>query len=615
MKKHFNIVIFAIFILISCKDNFAPEAPIDVVEDQMQIAASPGANIYLDRSQGDAVALTFDWNEAHSRGAGTTISYHFRLTKIGGTSVQMIDSASIPQRSISFTHNQLNELLTELGALEGAEVTLKAQVAAEVSGATQTLLPELTTTNLSITTYPSITGPRINDEHFVAIEGSDDMRVELTFTQNTLISIEGFPNLEQWFINPDFVDNTGRFIALTGKYRITAVAASKYFRIEVMDGDNLASLNADGTGAIWVLGPGIGNPLVKDGLVDWNADRSICLAPIGNKKYQLTGAVGERFRIDGTNWDLKFMVAKSSWTSIKHHLHTGDSQAKFSADLTANPYIHINSGDDLKLKYLGAIAPGTTVRLILDASQGVGNIKLSIESLNSAPAFPATINGTPMTPIDLAGFLATANVEFTQASPVVIGGIDPASLADWFIDPDFIDLQTGVPIFVPVSGKYRVIANVKEKYLRFYMLNAAGTEAATLQPDGTGTIWIQGDGIGKPSIALGQPGWGCPNDNSICMANIGGGIFRTTLTAGQQINIGSTNFKFFFQPCWGGECIGGATDLGAGKVHLENLNADLVDLSNDGNITAFKGVAGAKYTITIDANGFPAQFTLAVQER
>lgn len=55
-----------------------------------------------------------------------------------------------------------------------------------------------------------------------------------------------------------------------------------------MNGNNLASLNADSTGAIWIIGEGIGKPKVSSNQVGWNTDKALFMAPIGNKKYLVT---------------------------------------------------------------------------------------------------------------------------------------------------------------------------------------------------------------------------------------------------------------------------------------------------------------------------------------
>jgi len=124
---------------------------------------------------------------------------------------------------------------------------------------------------------------RIDDDHFKA---------ELNFTQGETVTIDGFEDLENWWIDSDFFtkeDNGDiKFNAMSGKYRVTADFANKYFVVEAMNGNNLATLNSDGTGAIWIIGEGIGKPDVSSNQVGWNTDKALCMAPIGNKKYQVT---------------------------------------------------------------------------------------------------------------------------------------------------------------------------------------------------------------------------------------------------------------------------------------------------------------------------------------
>lgn len=45
-----------------------------------------------------------------------------------------------------------------------------------------------------------------------------------------------------------------------------------------------------------------------------------------------------------------------------------------------------------------------------------------------------------------------------------------------------------------------------------------GTSTATLNDDGTGALWIIGDGIGKPSVATNAVGW--TTEKGLCMSQI-----------------------------------------------------------------------------------------------
>src|SRR5690606_14584288 len=103
--------------------------------------------------------------------------------------------------------------------------------------------------------------------------------------------------------------------------------------------------------------------------------------------------------------------------------------------------------------------------------------------------------------------------------------------------------------FAPMSGDYRITANFSLKY--FMVEKLLGGDLATLQPDGTGAVWIIGDGIGKPSIASNTVGWN--PDKALCMAPIGDKKYQITVVAGTTVKADDINFKFFHQKNWGGE--------------------------------------------------------------
>ncbi|WP_270090718.1 DUF5125 domain-containing protein [Sphingobacterium sp. SYP-B4668] len=145
---------------------------------------------------------------------------------------------------------------------------------------------------------------RVNDDNFKA---------ELQMTKGELVTVDGIEGIDEWWMDPDYFkkDDTGKwtFHAATGKYRVTANFPNKYLIVEAMDGNNLASLKADGTGAIWIIGEGIGKPSVAANQVGWNTDKALCLAPIGNKKYQITVTGNKTIKTDNINF--KFFHQKN----------------------------------------------------------------------------------------------------------------------------------------------------------------------------------------------------------------------------------------------------------------------------------------------------------------
>ncbi len=138
---------------------------------------------------------------------------------------------------------------------------------------------------------------RLDDTHFKA---------ELNMTKSNPVTIDGISDLKDWWIDPDFfsqsADGAITFNGVSGKYRITADFALKYFVVEAMAGNELAKLQEDGTGAVWIIGEGVGKPKMSSNQVGWNTDKALCLAPQGNKKYQITLKAGESVNTDNINF-------------------------------------------------------------------------------------------------------------------------------------------------------------------------------------------------------------------------------------------------------------------------------------------------------------------------
>ena len=133
-----------------------------------------------------------------------------------------------------------------------------------------------------------------------------------------------------------------------------------------------------------------------------------------------------------------------------------------------------------------------------------------------------------------------------------------------------------------------------------YKLN--GSEKATLNEDGTGAVWILGEGVGFPSISS-QPGWN--PGQGICMAPVGEKTYQLTVVGGKTLNIESVNFKFFGQDGWGtelsGDMLTSKSDIigvGDGKKVEEGGNGH-----DSGNLYLLEGATiqdNGVYVFTLD---------------
>lgn len=150
---------------------------------------------------------------------------------------------------------------------------------------------------------PFITAYAVNGKEMTRVD-DDSYKVELEILQGQEIVVGGIDGFEYWWIDQDFFTKNGDkliFKPISGKYRITANFNLEYLQVEAMNGNDLASLQADGTGAIWIIGENIGKPSLGN-TTGWNPDKSICMAPIGGKKYQVTLVGGTNISLDDINF-------------------------------------------------------------------------------------------------------------------------------------------------------------------------------------------------------------------------------------------------------------------------------------------------------------------------
>ncbi len=169
-------------------------------------------------------------------------------------------------------------------------------------------------------------------------------------------------------------------------------------------------------------------------------------------------------------------------------------------------------------------------------------------------------------------------------------------IATWWIDADyFTEIEAGKYKFNPISGKYRITANLTLKYFRIEVLD--GNNPASLKADGTGAIWIIGDQVGKPSYKENHVGWN--PSNALCLAPIGNKTYQVTLVAGESVNAAEINFKFFHQKDWGGEFGSAMLSTDSNIVFVGN-GTNGRDNGNLGLVSGTTLETGATYIFTVD---------------
>lgn len=141
-----------LWIVASC--NKAPEYyTLETPVDQMFLKAS-STDITLEKAKEQESAVTFTWEEASDRGADAKITYFLRMYMVElNTNVTQLYEVEKGERSISFTHTELNDILIGWGMKAGEKVTIEAEVIAQVSSSDKYRKPELSKTRLNAVGY------------------------------------------------------------------------------------------------------------------------------------------------------------------------------------------------------------------------------------------------------------------------------------------------------------------------------------------------------------------------------------------------------------------------------------------------------------------------------
>lgn len=438
----------------------------------------------------------------------------------------------------------------------------------------------------------------LNGEKLQAVDETT-MSIDMTLSKGDLIVPDGFPNYGDWWINPDFFlkneDGSLTFNAYDGKYRFLADTRRQYIRVYKLNGNDPATLNEDGTGALWIIGEGIGHPSLSN-QVGWTTENAICMAPVGEKTYQITLVGGKTIATDNINFKY---FGQMGWG-----VELGGADLVSQSNLIGVGKGQDVNGHDSGNLFLedGVVLQDNGVYVItVDLTQGIHDGVMRVE-FNGEQQFeekPIYLNEQKMTTSDNA--LYSTVISLDQNSKLNFREF--TALDELYCDPDFFyfDEDAFDITFLPVSGFYNVILDKLNGTLSAQRVNEDGS-AITLQSDGSGAIWLMGWGVGSPSQNS-QFGWN--PGQAYQLAQVSPCVYQFTGAAGPEV--GSVygdryrtdylSFKFFHQNGWGGE-------FGEGALSMVGTTDTL--LKNTGNFELADGVNlenGAIYRVTIDLTG------------
>ncbi|MGN1210121.1 MAG: DUF5121 domain-containing protein [Candidatus Cryptobacteroides sp.] len=420
--------------------------------------------------------------------------------------------------------------------------------------------------------------------------GTSDVVVTDHFEKGMQMDFGKLVDLNNWTIDNDFFEvdedfTKAVFRAESGLYRMTYDTANSFIKVEPMaTQDELQSLAPDGTGTPWVIGDGIGKPVIGP---SWNTeDGAYPMAGIGNKTYRFTLTVPGQLSASSSNF--KFFHQKG-WG--------GEFTAGNYSSVEIGPYFHMTEdgnihGDDVK--------SGKSYVFTLDLNGGLNAATLKVEEIEIASSgLDITVNGEKALKITNDIYKVTA-VEIAQNSTISFSGID--NPLEWYVDPDHFSITEEGLKFNAVSGWYSFEMNLADKYVIARRVKSDG-KAATFKDEGAITIMGWGVAFHKMTTQL---AW--ESGALITLAEVEDGVYRFTGTAVEETD-GDTvggrwrydylSFKFFGQAGWGDE-MGTVTLTDEAKKYL-GLPSNIELVSEETKLEL-----GATYvmTVTADNSGF-----------
>ncbi len=222
----------------------------------------------------------------------------------------------------------------------------------------------------------------VNGIEFTKVNDTN-YKVETNFTKGQTINITGlkldYPN---YWVNPAFFDiikdTNGkllRFRGRDGKYRLTVDKGLKYFKVDVMNGNDLADLSK-GHDVVWCIGnTGIGQPTYEKNNINWSTgDKVICLAPLGNGIHELVLQAG--VSLNTSSIDFKFFFQRGWGSEFTYSTYAVNTSTWFYAN---------NSDGNLKLVKDMTLKSGKYYVITLDISAGANKAKLSSKEVTEFP--------------------------------------------------------------------------------------------------------------------------------------------------------------------------------------------------------------------------------------
>lgn len=414
----------------------------------------------------------------------------------------------------------------------------------------------------------------------------------LPMKQGVAYEFEGL-DISEWTIDSDWfsreADGTLKSLVIDGNYLVIVDTEAEVVSAMTCDASgNYAKFDtATGKGALYLVGNGLGKPTLS-GAPGWSPEKGLCLAPVAEGVYQITGVAGISLKADDI--DFKFFGQNDGWgpVELKSNLLSSTDETVFVGDDN-------NGADDgnIKLQTGKTFDTGGVYVFTITWSGGSGVLTLTKNGEVEIPKEDITINGTALTQADASNYYGV--FELKQGDKLVPGGF--GDLSGWWADTNYVTLDGSALKFIPVSGHYKISVNVDNKTVFFKRTDVDGNDVK-LGDDGSGALWCLGWGIGVPNLDS-QFAWNF--DTAYCMPEVRKGVYQIAgyagpekgSSVGQYFRYDYLSFKFLGSLSWDDQFTASDVVLDGGF------------LAGTGNIELASGkqlVEGKAYVLTVDVS-------------
>lgn len=315
-----------------------------------------------------------------------------------GITYEMTESPNVPFEYVASNPNMPSDLegYIEIPPYQanGNQITFGAEDGIVTQGSTQNIEYMIDQTApracFNIKTFEASPAIKfaLNGQEFIK-KNDNEFYIERETRQNERIVISGMKKeWSQYWIDPswfNFKKDTEKkelvFKAITGKYKFTVDKKLKFIKVEVMNGDAIASLQENGAGTIWASGNNaIGKPNLTSNNINWAPTRMFCLSPIEANRYEFIFEGGKQLGTGSLNFKFFYDNTQSDGSADAPLAFNQNNKLELIGN--SKTYLTVSNSDG-NIKHASTkFASGQFYRLTITVASEGRKGKLDIEEIN-----------------------------------------------------------------------------------------------------------------------------------------------------------------------------------------------------------------------------------------